>query len=213
MRVEVVEVTPNAENIIEKFGRICYESDRLITSDSKEKFIKSLLKNGHYSVLEHANVNIIVEGVSRSLTHQLVRHRLVSFSQKSQRYCTEHNFEYVVPPSIENDKKAKEVYIEAMKQLRCAYSLLNQNLAINKEDARYVLPNACFTKIGMTLNFRELLHIIDLRVSKKAQWEIRDLFINIWKCMFISFPNVFGLNYFEYWSKDLEYKKEIFNKF
>lgn len=213
MNIEIVSYTPNAELVIEKFGRICYQSQvEYIQTSGENLFIKNIIKNGHFSVLEHAYVNLIISGVSRSLTHQLVRHRLATFSQKSQRYVLENNFEYIVPPTIKYNEKAIDLYKNLMKEIRSTYAMLN-NLGIKKEDCRYILPNACYSEIGMTMNFRELLHVIDLRVSEKAQWEIRELFIEIWRQLFAMFPNVFNLNYFSYWSKDKRYKNDIFLSF
>lgn len=210
MHVDIITATYNAEAVIEEFGRICYQSQDKITDDSSAVFIKNIIKNGHHSVLEHASAGFIAKGVSRSLTHQLVRHRIAVYSQKSQRYVKEGNFEYVVPESIEKNKESYLMYVQAMKNLRQSYNYFT-TLGINKEDARYLLPNACMSEIGFTMNFRELLHVIDLRVSKKAQWEIRKLFTEIWKILYKLYSNVFGLTYFEHWSKDYEYKKEIFD--
>lgn len=209
IEIQLMEFTQSPEKLIEKMGRICYQSNEKITNESSTSFIKMLLKNGHHSVLEHASASFIISGISRALTHQLVRHRIATYSQKSQRYVLENNFDYIIPTSIEINDSAKEVYIQIMKNIRAGYANL-VNMGVNREDARYILPNACTTEIGLTMNYREFLHGLNLRVSQKAQWEIRDMFIGIWKILFAIAPKVFNLTYFEHWSKDYEYKKEIF---
>ena len=170
--VQLLMITPDCEKLIESCGRTCYESHDKATEDSHEKLIRHIIKNGHTSVLEHASVTFRLSNVSRSLTHQLVRHRIASYSQKSQRYVKEIGFDYVTPDSISGNELALEVYEEGMRKIGLMYSDL-VDLGIRKEDARYVLPNACTTVIDATFNFRSLFNLFNERGDKHAQWEIR----------------------------------------
>jgi len=110
MQIELLTITPNAEKIIEQAGRICYRSGTKAKPDSEKDFIKRIIVNGHHSVLEHAYATFCISGVSRSLTHQLVRHRLCAFSQQSQRYADEANFNYVIPKSIADSPDAQKLF-------------------------------------------------------------------------------------------------------
>ena len=190
MTIELVAITPNAEKVIEREGRICWRTEGRMGDLTGEAFIRGLIKKGHLSVLEHACATFEVSGASRALTHQLVRHRVASFSQESQRYVPQSQFDYVVPPSIERNELAKEAYHNAMAQISAAYRTM-VNLGVPGEDARYILPNGCHTKIGFTMNMRELRHTIELRCEKHAQWEIRYLFAGILGMMKAKCPNVF----------------------
>jgi thymidylate synthase (FAD) len=188
--VKLIYITPNPEKIIEEAGRTAHESFDRLTPDSHVKFIRMLLKLGHESVLEHAVASFRISGVSRSLTHQLVRHRIASYTQKSQRYVNESNFDYVIPYTILANNEALIIYKDFMERTRDVYKKLI-NLGIPKEDARFVLPNATKTEIVLTANFRELRHMIKLRGSKEAQWEIRNVFIEILKILKEYAPTVF----------------------
>jgi len=210
MRITLLQYTPDPEKHIEYSARVCYLSHEKITPTSHEKFLPGLLKNGHLSVFEHASATFLIEEISRACSHQLVRHRLASFSQQSQRYVEEKGFGYVIPPDIETNEKACALYHETMQSFQRAYENLI-SLGIKREDARFLLPNATHTTLTITANFREWLHIIDMRVSPHAQWEIRDLLTAIWRELYAIAPVVFGLTYFENWSKDIEYKKEVFS--
>ena len=170
--VQLLMITPDCEKLIESCGRTCYESHDKASEYSHEKLIRHLIKNGHTSVFEHASVTFRLSNVSRSLTHQLVRHRIASYSQKSQRYVNENDFDYVTPYSISENEHALEVYENGMKQINRMYDDL-VCLGIRKEDARYVLPNACSTVIDATFNFRSLMNLFNERGDKHAQWEIR----------------------------------------
>jgi thymidylate synthase (FAD) len=128
---------------------------------------------GHHSVIEHAVFTFSVHGVSRALTHQLVRHRIASFSQQSQRYVSMSQASYVTPPSIAADAGAVKRYQELMQDIWKAYEELGG--LVPKEDARYVLPNSCHTNIVITMNARELWHFFSLRCCNRAQWEIREM--------------------------------------
>ncbi|MGL4367360.1 MAG: FAD-dependent thymidylate synthase [Brevinemataceae bacterium] len=209
MKVELLFVSPDAEKICESSARECYDSHDKMTEISRERMLPALLKAGHLSIFEHGAASFRISGISRALSHQLVRHRLSSFSQRSQRYVNEAEFEYVVPPAVSENAEAESIYRQTMEYLCNQYSKLIE-LGIKKEDARFLLPNASETKLVMTANFRQWLHVIDMRVSRGAQWEIRELLTTIWKELYKHAPNVFSDQYFEFWSKDPEFKKQIF---
>jgi thymidylate synthase (FAD) len=190
MKVELLAVTPDAEKLVEEAGRTCYQSKDKMREGTSADFIKRLIRAGHLSVLEHAYVTIRLKEVSRALTHQLVRHRLCSFSQQSQRYVREDGFAYTIPPKIDANEEAKNIFVDCMENVRDSYKRI-QEAGIHREDARYVLPNACDTEIVFSCDFRELRHIIKLRGEIKAQWEIREAFIIILKKMKEIAPNCF----------------------
>ncbi|TFF94400.1 MAG: FAD-dependent thymidylate synthase [Promethearchaeota archaeon] len=190
MKVELLAITPDAEKHIENAGRTSYQSFEKQTKDSYKNFIKMIVKRGHESVLEHAFASFRISGVSRALTHQLVRHRLCSFTQKSQRYVDEKNYNYVEPEDIRNNKEAHNIYFELMEDVRKKYKQL-RDFGIKKEDARYILPNSTVSELVMTANFRELRHFIKLRGEKAAQLEIRNLAIIILKILKKEVPDVF----------------------
>ena len=129
---------------------------------------------GHHSVLEHAVFTFSVEGVSRALTHQLVRHRVASYSQQSQRYVSMREPTFVTPHTVEGNEEASKVFEETMAAIWEAYGKL-ESMGIPAEDARYLLPNGCTTNITITMNARELLHFFSLRCCNRAQWEIREM--------------------------------------
>jgi len=191
MEVKIINETTNPEKTIEKCGRVCYKSDDKMTEESTGNFISKLIKSGHDSVLEHASITFEISGVSRALTHQLVRHRIgVSPSQQSQRYVKESNFEYVFPKSIYENKTASLIYTQAMESIDAGYyDLIEQG--IPKEDARMVLPNACCSRIAVTMNYRALRHFLKLRLDKHAQWEIRALANEMLELVMENAPNVF----------------------
>lgn len=197
MKVSILAHTPNIENVIASSGRLCYSKvgvNELLQKHSKEdneRFIKMLADMGHHSPLEHVSFTFAVEGVSRALTHQLVRHRIASYSQQSQRYVNlDKTFEYITPSEILNDDELNYGFSHIMSVLHDAYILISGNLKVKYlekgmtekeatkkaiEDARYVLPNACETKIVFTMNVRTLLHFFEKRCCSRAQWEIRNL--------------------------------------
>jgi len=190
-KVELLSITSNAEKLIEAAGRTSYLSFDKQGEDTEKRFIRMLIKSGHLSVLEHAYATFRISGASRSFTHQLVRHRLCSIIQQSQRYVDESNFNYIEPDSIKNNPKAHSVFIDSMSKAKEAYLKLNR-LKIKKEDARYVLPNAVESQIVVSANFREWRHIIDLRGKPQSQWEFRRVAIEILKILKKHAPNVFG---------------------
>ncbi|HCL4448311.1 FAD-dependent thymidylate synthase [Clostridium botulinum] len=196
MKVKLLEYTPNAEKLIASAAKLCYSSSGIedlqnnLDKEKVDKFLNMLMSYGHESPIEHVSFTFGIEGVSRSLTHQLVRHRIGSYSQQSQRYVRLDQFEYVIPPSVEKDEEAKKIYIEAMKNCQKSYddiaSILKEKYINNGlrdidaekkaiEDARYVFPNACTSKIIVTMNARSLMNFFRHRCCNRAQWEIREL--------------------------------------
>ena len=191
MKIELLSITQNAEQLIEKAGRTAYQSQDRITADSAATFISMLVRRGHTSVLEHATATFLISDVSRAFSHQLVRHRIASYTQKSQRYCKEGGFDFVIPDSIRDHVEASRIFYGLMHDADVAYTKL-QELGIKNEDARFVLPNACTTEIVITANFRIWRHIVALRTEKSAQWEIRDVCIEILKVLKEKAPSCFG---------------------
>lgn len=190
MKVELLSITSNAEKLIEATGRTSYLSFDKQAEGTEKEFIRMLLKKGHQSVLEHAYATFKFTGVSRSFTHQLVRHRLCSYTQQSQRYVDESNFNYIEPESVKSNPEAHSIFMEIMDKAKKGYSDL-QKLGIKNEDARFVLPNAVESQIIVTANLREWRHIIELRGSPDAQWEIREVAIEILKILKKHAPTVF----------------------
>ena len=190
MQIELLAITPNAEKIIEQAGRTCYRSCAKAKSGSEKDFVHRIIANGHHSVLEHAYATFCITGVSRSLTHQLVRHRLCAFSQQSQRYVNEANFNYVIPKSIAHNPETQRLFTNFMSEAKDLYRKL-QELGIKNEDARSVLPNAVQSTIVLSANFRELRHIFCVRCNKKTQDEIRRCCLTMLKIMKKESPIVF----------------------
>lgn len=245
LNVVVLSHTPEFEQNIVRGARLCYSSATIeelkekVTPEDAEGFLDMILEIGHGSILEHSSITFGIEGVSRSLTHQLVRHRIgCSYSQKSQRYVSEGQFEYVIPKPIAASPKLKAEYIKTMERLQEDYNSLTLGLLkeqikeqfetgyenprlkealehdIDKEEfirlfketdkklysklekiaienARYVLPNGCETKIQVTMNVRALFNFFKERLCDRAQEEIRDMAFEMWKaCMEIS-PTIF----------------------
>lgn len=191
LRVELLSMTPNALSLIYAAFRQCYcagcSADmwpRLLSGEiAPEKqaaFVQSVLESGHDSPVEHVSFTFAVEGISRACSHQLVRHRIASYSQQSQRYVTD-TMDYIIPPAIERIPEAKARFERFMGEVRSAYqdlrSLLLEAGRGDKanEDARFVLPQAAETKIVVTMNCRALLHFFNLRCCMRAQWEVRAL--------------------------------------
>ncbi|PXF53004.1 MAG: thymidylate synthase (FAD) [Deltaproteobacteria bacterium] len=188
-RVRLIRHSDVPEDLIASAARLCYAKDTKAIFDQDpgqaKKFVRLLRDMGHMSPVEHASFTFYIEGVSRAMTHQLVRHRLASYSQRSQRYVRHDGFEYVIPPQFKGKKvkengaeiDAEEYFRETMEYLARRYAKLNEALGdsgeSSNEDARYVLPNACETKILVTMNARALLHFFEERLCLRAQWEIR----------------------------------------
>ena len=178
MEITLIANTPNPEEIIANAARTCYDSAPKDLAASR-KMIAAIIKSGHESCVEHATATFRLSGVSRVLTHELVRHRLFSFSQRSQRYVKENEPSYVIPDVFVDDNTvnqklllARDIFDKAMKNAWDAYSLL-LSYGLKPEDARFVLPNACTTEIVVSGNFREYRNFLKLRLSPRAQWEIR----------------------------------------
>ena len=187
MKIKILAHTPNPERVIALAGKLCYsqvgidELNDKISDEQVEKFITKLSDMGHMSPFEHASFTFAIEGISRNCSHQIVRHRLASFSQQSQRYVRMKG-EYVVPPYVYWNEELLLEFNHALEDADKAYNKLVEGLirygrtekeAI--EDARYILPSACTTKMEVTMNVRELLHFFKQRCCKRAQWEIREV--------------------------------------
>lgn len=160
-------------------------------NDKALLLLKGLVEKGHGSVLEHCCFTFAIEGISRACSHQLVRHRIASYSQQSQRYVNAENFDFVIPPEIAEDYNLQREYKDWMRETMNMYSKL-VGLGIKKEDARYILPNATTTNIVVTMNARELLHFVSLRSSPRAQWEIRGLAQEMLRQLKEVAPVIFG---------------------
>jgi thymidylate synthase (FAD) len=159
-------------------ARLCYSSSgaaelaEKLSDERVKEMVEKIVKLGHASCLEHVSFTFGIEGVSRVLTHQLVRHRIASYDQQSQRYVAAHGFQYITPPTIAEKPEAKAKFDALMQKIRATYDELTE-MGVPKEDARYVLANAAETKILVTMNARTLLHFFNLRCCNRAQWEIR----------------------------------------
>lgn len=205
LKVELLQYTPESEKLVSAAAKLCYSSTGVenimsnLDDNNIQKFLGILVDMGHESPIEHVNFTFGVEGVSRSLTHQLVRHRIgCSYSQQSQRYVKLEQFDYIIPPQIDKLPEAREKYISAMEYDQKCYNelfeiLYNKNysmlLASGKsekaaalqaekmsiEDARYVFPNGCETKIVFTMNARALYNFFRHRCCNRAQWEIHSM--------------------------------------
>jgi len=190
IKVKLLAITPEAEILVEQAGRLCYASgDKLGTS---ENWLQARLKQGHESLIEHASATFYIKA-SRALTHELVRHRIASYSQRSQRYVKEKEADYITPPELSPDisPEMAGVFEEAMAAAWQSYHQLLK-AGVKPEIARYVLPNACATEIICTWNFREIRHIIRLRTSPAALPEMRAVANKMKDIMKIQAPRVFG---------------------
>ncbi len=204
MKVELLTYTPDADKIVAAAAKLCYAKSDIdslldnLTPEKTENFLDLLTSLGHESPIEHASFTFGIEGVSRALLAQITRHRIASFSVQSQRYVSKCDFEFITPPEIEAVPEAKAEFLQAMAEDAEHYESIRQKLiAAHKEkliaqgkdekealklaekkaneDARFVLPNACDTKIIMTMNTRSLYNFFTLRCCDRAQWEIREL--------------------------------------
>ena len=231
LKVKIIAHTPEPDKVIAQAGKLCYsavgvdEITQKLTEEEIARYVNMLASIGHESPLEHVSFTFAIEGISRACTHQIVRHRIASYSQQSQRYVKLEQFEYIIPPAIEKNPEAKRIFIETMERDQKAYDelvdLLLEDILIDKhaadygscireilkenpdvvpdrskvldlyaekflkeygkaekqaiEDARYVFPNACETKIVITMNARSLLHFFNVRCCNRAQWEIREM--------------------------------------
>ena len=200
MHVEIIGVTSfagtddGAETLLEHAGRACYRSE---PKGQPGRFLRARIREGHGSIIEHASVTFDITGISRACSHQLVRHRIASYSQESQRYVDMSAPEFVVPPSVTQDPEARAIWGEFMDQVADTYHRLRE-LGVRKEDARFVLPNATATRIIVTMNFRSLRHLFSVRCDKAAQWEIRELALEMLRQVHELAPSVFGDQYERY---------------
>lgn len=168
MHVRLERITTDPTEAMSQAGSNCYDS---IPS---AKMLEHVYASGHHTILEFTQVHFHIEGVSRALTHQLVRTRIASYAQRSQRYVQENNFAYVIPASIKNNSEAAQLFEDVMDYLGDSYSALLK-LDIPGEDARFVLPNACASTIDVSMNFRSFMNFCAERECMRAQWEIRAL--------------------------------------
>ena len=220
MKIKLVAYTPEPEKLVASAAKLCYSSVNAeeimdnLDEEKTKKFVDMLMRLGHESPIEHVSFTFSAEGISRTLTHQLVRHRIASYSQQSQRYVRLDQFEYIVPPSIEAIPEAKKIFIEQMEKDQKAYDelclilkkehtkgLMEQGMEESRaikaaekmaiEDARYVFPNACETKILFTMNARSLLNFFSHRCCNRAQWEIRKMAEEMLKQVIQVAPSLF----------------------
>ncbi|MBO4467963.1 MAG: FAD-dependent thymidylate synthase [Clostridia bacterium] len=219
-KVTLLAHTPDPERTVAFAAKLCYSSSGIedlrdgLTEEKIASFVKMLADMGHESPIEHVSFTFGIEGVSRACTHQLVRHRIASYSQKSQRYVTEGQFEYIVPPEIAGDETAARIFKETMNADQEAYDRIAEVLKAKHketflsegfdektaarmaekkaiEDARFVLPNACETKIVVTMNARTLMNFFHHRCCSRAQWEIKEVADMMLKEVCAVAPNLF----------------------
>jgi thymidylate synthase (FAD) len=195
--VRLLNHTPEPERAMAVAARLCYApvgAAQLMESMSDEavrKVLKTIMTSGHFSALEHASYTFAIDGVSRALTHQLVRHRMASYNQQSQRYVAfEDDPAFIIPPAVAENPAARDRFEKATRDAFAAYRELIES-GVSAEDARYLLPNATETKIAVTMNVRELLHFFEVRCCKRAQWEIRALAIEMLRLVEPTAPYVF----------------------
>ena len=195
--VSIISHTENPLETIYKAARQCYSAGSVADMEtaSREKManlIRRCIRSGHTSVLEHVSFTFAISGVSRALSHQLVRHRMASYSQQSQRNVKAGELEYVCPPSLYESLSAERSYfLASLTAAECAYRDMIA-AGVNAEDARFVLPQACATNIVMTMNCRALLHFFEERSCNKAQWEIHRIAMETMSCMVDELPEVFN---------------------
>lgn len=185
MNIELISHTPEPEKCVALAARLCYspatiaELRQSLDSSDVEAFLHKIMSLGHHSVLEHASFTFGIEGISRVTSHQLVRHRIASFSQQSQRYVSHREeFTSIMPDSIADNLEARQIFAFMSETVHKAYAQL-VDMGIPPEDARYILPNATETKLVMSMNARELLHFFALRCCRRAQWEIREMSVEM----------------------------------
>lgn len=186
VRAELIAHTPLPETVCALAAKLCYSKDDVdvlydkVSAKDQSAFLDKIMLSKHLSTLEHATFTFAIDGVSRALLAQITRHRIASFSVRSQRYVPMTDFSYIIPPSIKAlGERAVEEYDRQMQCMQTWYTqwvhLLGDNGESSNEDARFVLPNACETQLIVTMNTRELLHFFELRCCNRAQWEIRAL--------------------------------------
>ncbi len=221
MKVELIAHTPEPEKLAATAAKLCYSSSDIgtlrdgLTEDKVDSFIDMIVSIGHESVLEHVSFTFGIEGISRACSHQLVRHRIASYSQKSQRYVNENGFEFITPPEIDALPEAKEEFDRIMDEITASYGKIadmltdkhkadlmadgmDEKQALSKarklanEDARFLLPNACETKIVVTMNVRSLFNFFRHRCCNRAQWEIRAVANEMLRLCLETAPHIFA---------------------
>lgn len=214
MEVEIISSTNYPEQVIETAYLSCrntadglrHARDRkqinkkrwTTASERRAIRINSIFLSKHFGVFEHAIATVRVTGISRACANQLVRHRIASYSQLSQRSVSHKDMDVIIPPTIADDPESLEVFLNMTKRNREAYDYFRRR-KIPKQDARYVLPEAMETQIVVTMNFRAWLHFLRLRTDKSAQWEIRNVANKIWERLKKKAPNVFDENHRDLW--------------
>lgn len=197
LSVSIISHTENPLETIYRAARQCYSAGsvadmELVSHDKMAELVKKCISSGHTSVLEHVSFTFAVSGVSRVLSHQLVRHRLASYSQSSQRFVKVADLEYVCPPSLRGETSADRAYfLDSLERAVHAYQAMVAD-GVPAEDARFVLPNATATNIVMSMNCRALLHFFEERCCNKAQWEIHRMAMEMMSCMVDELPEVFN---------------------
>lgn len=220
--VKLLAYTPNPEPIIATAAKLCYAKSDIkslregLSPEKSAEFVEKLMAMGHESPIEHITFTFGIEGISRACSHQLVRHRIASYSQQSQRYVDMNDFNYIMPPSIEEDETLCGAYEKIMADIAKNYESLQNVLAENltkqimnengvdeitarkravkmaNEDARFILPNACETKIIVTMNARSLFNFFKERTCQRAQWEIREVAQMMYKLVYPIAPTLFA---------------------
>jgi len=204
LKVLLLKNTPEPESVVAMAAKLCYSpsdveglKDKIAAKDQKA-FVEKLVSIGHMSPIEHVSFTFGIEGISRACSHQLVRHRVASYSQQSQRYVRETEFDYVIPETIKADPKLTASFKKSMKQAQKAYDEVIKALEEKgikgenaSQDARFILPNAAETKIVVTMNARELLHFFRVRCCNRAQWEIRAMATDMLKLVRTAAPVIF----------------------
>jgi len=192
MEVSLVAHTPDPERVVARAARVCYSFSppQEVSIEEARRLIRELISRGHHSVLEHASFTFLIQGLSRIASHQLVRHRIASYSQQSQRYADLTKASFVTPPLIDENPEALEIFQEVVKTSLKAYNKLVE-LGVPREDARFVLPQAVKTNLVFTANARELQHFFSLRLCNRAQWEIRELAFRMLKIVKEIAPSIF----------------------
>jgi thymidylate synthase (FAD) len=188
LNVVLLRYTPEPEEVVAMAAKLCYSASGVedlkqkIETKDQEAFVGKLASIGHLSPIEHVSFTFGIEGISRACSHQLVRHRVASYSQQSQRYVREEQFDYIIPPSIKQDPALVQAFEKYMAEAQEKYTRVLKRLEqlgyqgeAGQQDARYLLPNAAETKIVVTMNARELLHFFRVRCCNRAQWEIREM--------------------------------------
>lgn len=209
LRVELLAHTPDALSLIYAAFRQCYHAGFVgdmwpkllsggITREKQAEFVETVTASGHVSPIEHVSFTFAIEGISRALTHQLVRHRIASYSQQSQRYVDGSAFDYIIPPSVAVHPEAKALFLRCMEDIGSSYREIKAILEAAghtkaKEDARFLLPQAAETRIVVTMNCRSLLNFFEHRCCARAQWEIRALANEMLKICREALPVVFRM--------------------